>query len=522
VFISAASPAQPPAVFRSDTQLVQINVIVRDKDGPAANLEKDDFILTDRGKKRNISVFSVHKKISRLATPAETTPPLPVNTFSNRRLANGADAPPSVTMILLDRLNTLLNTSMGNTEQTPLINVAHALESAKQQLLKFIDELDPGERVAIYSLSQSLTVLSDFTGDRERLKRIIQDYKATSLTSREIAEPVGASVPHLSSQINEDRQTLAGMSNATRAQTTMAAMLALSAHVSGIPGRKNLVWLTSDLMIPAEALGRALSRSQIAVYPVDARGLQPFALPNTQADYDAWAQLGGPLRQSPNSGAGPSVPVGITAMQTLAAETGGRAFVNNNDLTGAIRHAIDDGATTYTLGFYVDTDSLDGKFHELKVRMKRPGLEVRTQKGYFALKDGPGIGGSLLAASMTSPLEDSGIHVLARVEHADGGLSVSGSIDLRGLQLEQSRDLFRGAFEIYVLQQDAAGNTIERQSENMQLEMTGAQYEEYLKSGVFFRALIKSKDGLKTLRIIVTDRAHTTIGSLIIPLSEVK
>jgi hypothetical protein len=210
-------------------------------------------------------------------------------------------------------------------------------------------------------------------------------------------------------------------------------------------------------------------------------------------------------------------------MQALAEETGGRAFVNNNDLTGAIRQAIDDGAATYTLGFYIDASSLDGKFHELKVRVKRAGLEVRTQKGYFAFNDAPDSGAApQLTIPMTSPLESSGIHVLARVERTAGGLSVSGSIDLRDLQLEQSGGFSKGAVEIYLLQQDAVGNTIDRRRESMQLELTRAHYEEYLKSGVFFRNLLEPKDNVKTLRIVVMDRARATAGSLIIPLSQLK
>lgn len=78
------------------------------------------------------------------------------------------------------------------------------------------------------------------------------------------------------------------------------------------------------------------------------------------------------------AGQGPE-PTSIAEMRTLAEETGGRAFVNTNDLTGAIRQAVDDGAVTYTLGFYPDPDSLDGTFHKLKVRVLHHGaVDIRT------------------------------------------------------------------------------------------------------------------------------------------------
>jgi hypothetical protein len=210
-------------------------------------------------------------------------------------------------------------------------------------------------------------------------------------------------------------------------------------------------------------------------------------------------------------------------MQTLAEVTGGRAFVDRNDLTGAVREAIDDGAVTYTLGFYVDVSSLDDKFHKLKVHVKRSGTEVRTQQGYFALKDAANHApASLLALPMSSPLESAAIHVSAKVERAGDELSISGSIDVRDLRLEQGGDSMKGAVEIYLVQQDQEGNQLERRHQNLQLQFTPAQYAEILKSGILFHAVVKQKDGMRTFRVIAADRGSGTAGSLIIPASEIK
>jgi VWFA-related protein len=523
------APQEPPA-FRADTRLVEINVIVRGKAGPVTNLNQGDFVLTDQGKARVISFFSAPAPAG--ASIQAVAQPLPANTFSSRA-ANMADVPPSVTMILLDRLNTFVSTSSSAGEESSVWNGDHALATAKQHLLKLVDSLDPKERVAIYSLGESLTVLSDFTGDREELKSIINRYSATSITSREVVEPNADHVCHpneddcsIGARIDADRRMLAGMANATRAQRTMTALLAIAAHASGIPGRKNLVWLTANLPVSGETVGRAFSRSNVAVYPVDARGLATTALGHSQ-----WDDLKTQMSRNPagakvlsGSSGDTAQPAGISEMQIVAEETGGRAFVNTNDLTGAIRTAMDDGAATYTLGFYVDVNSLDGKFHDLKLRVKPGGLEVRTQKGYFALKDvaAENSPAALLAIPMTSPLESSRIHVLARVERETGELSVSASIDVRDLQLEQSGDEHKGAVEVYLVQQDAAGKTLERGHQNFQLVLDRVHYEEDLKTGVFFRHVLRPKDGVKTLRVIAIDPVHATVGSVIIPLSEVK
>lgn len=80
LFAPAIGRSQQSPLFRSNTRLVQINVIARDKDGPVANLDKGDFVITDRGKPQTIGVFSIHKA----SATAETVSALPENTFSNR------------------------------------------------------------------------------------------------------------------------------------------------------------------------------------------------------------------------------------------------------------------------------------------------------------------------------------------------------------------------------------------------------------------------------------------------------
>jgi len=492
-------------------------VIVRDKDGPVTNLTKGDFALTDQGKLRAIDVFSVET-----AAPAPASADtLPSNTFSNRAAGN----PGSVTMILLDRLNTMIGTSAPG-EQTPMFNGDLALASAKQHLLKFVDQMAPTDRIAIYSLGTSLRVLSDFAGDRTQLKTVLQNYRATSITSREVAEPLAANVcppndPNgcpINGAIYEDRQALASLSNATRAQTTLEALSAIAAHAGAIPGRKSLVWLTADLAFPPQAIARALSRSGIALYPVDARGLLPTAMARSSANATS-QPMGSQAANAMSMASGPAgQPVGVNIMEALADDTGGRAFINNNDIAGAVRQAIDDGAVTYTLGFYVDAGSLDDKFHKLKVHVKRPAAEVRVQKGYFALKDAA----PSLAIPTTSPLESSAIHILARIERTGGDLTVSGSIDAHDLRISEDHGSMNGAVDVFLMEQDQAGRVLERRRESLEVRLTTAQYREYLKSGILFRSVVKLKDGLTTFRVIAADPGSGAMGSLIIPVSEIK
>jgi VWFA-related protein len=511
------SAGQVPT-FRTATRLVQINVIVHDKNGPVSNLTKEDFVLTDRGKPQTIGVFSVDSRDA-----ARDAQPLPENTFSNRR-HNGTSSPNGVTIVLLDRLNTLTGSAAQPYENDPTWIEDHALANAKQQLLKFVDELAPQDHVAIYSLGESLSVLCDFTFDRQELKSILTKYRATSVTSREEVDPRSVHTPvpgDFNAKVDGDRRVLASLANAKRREITFAALLGIAAHAANIPGRKNLVWLTANLPFSGVDIARALGRANIAIYPVDARGLLTRALPLGQRN-DSSA-LAGYLRLSPGAESGPT---GLNTMQELADETGGRAFVNTNDLSSAIRKAVEDAAVTYTLGFYPDGDSLDGKLHELKVHVNRAGVEVRYPKSYLAVKDRPAEKQSSFQAVAQSPLESAAIQILARVERADKPksktLRIACSLDIRSLQLAESGDTRKGSVEIYVLQQDATGQVIDKLRDRLNLQLTKENYLAYLKSGVFFHEDVQAKEGLTTLRVVVGDPGSGMVGSLIIPVTQIK
>ena len=374
IAVSAQNVSQPPTISVS-SRLVQVGVIARDKNGPVADLTKDDFVVLDRGKPQTISLFSVESGKSE-DRPVQ---PLPLNTFSD--LPQYGAPPRSLTILLLDNLNTLYGSAPGPYENTPYWFEDLALANAKQHLIEFIKQLDPRDRVAIYGLRDSLHVLCDFSSDRSQLLTILKRYDTTSMTSRETSDPSAVHIPNqppgqpprLNASVNQANGQLAGITDQGRAGITMAALQSIAAHVANLPGRKNLVWLTANLPFSGIAMARILSPAQIAAYPVDGRGLLPRAsLQSMEGVEDADAEATGTFAR-PDS----PQPIGIDTMETLGEETGGEALVNSNDITRAIRKAVEDSAVTYTLGFYIDRASIDGKFHELKVQVKRKGLSVR-------------------------------------------------------------------------------------------------------------------------------------------------
>jgi VWFA-related protein len=520
--VSARNVPQGPAISVS-TRLVQVGVIARDKNGPAANLTKDDFVVFDRGKPQKISVFTVESSES----AAQLVGPMPQNTFSDLP-RYGAATPRSVTIVLLDNLNTLYGSAAGNYESTPYWMEDLALANAKTHLIKFIEQLSPQDLVAIYGLRDSLQVLCDFTSDRGQLVAILKKYDTTSKTSREMVEPGAVHTPmgpEVDDLMNAEAVRLAGLANQERAQKTMAALVSIAAHVANIPGRKNLVWLTANLPFSGPAMARVLSPALIAAYPIDARGLlarEPFQSKQDGIDFDKVLRDGESMpAQSPQ-------PMGDDTMQKLADETGGEAFINTNDITSAIRKAVEDSAITYTLGFYIDPHSADGKFHELKVEVKREGLTIRYPKAYLAAEDAPPTkdqNWKTVLSAVQSPIESSLIPLQAKVDRVNeplpNSLRLLCSIDIHNLRLVQTGELRKGTVSVYIIQQDGVGRVLSRWTKTYDLQLSEKQYAALLKSGMPFSQDVQPKSGATMLRILVQDPTTAEIGSLIIPLSQV-
>lgn len=437
--------------------------------------------------------------------------------------------------MLLDNLNTLYGSAPESQyESTPYWVEDLALQRGKDHLIEFIKTLDPRDLVAIYGLRDSLHVLCDFTNDRAQLLAILSKYDTSSSTNRALVEPGYKTAPVLEHAAdpfeNSAALQMAGMTNEARYSQTMAALQSIAAHVANIPGRKNLVWLTANLPFSGTAIAHVLSPANIAVYPVDARGLLARQVPATSlegtADYDDVSGASGHRDNMPGQS---SVPVGIPTMQKIAEETGGQAFVNTNDITGAIRKAVEDSQVDYTLGFYIDASSLDGKFHKIKVDVDRSGLTVRYPRGYVAFEDTPPSKNENqrnLMNAAGSPIESSAIPVEIKVERVESPLphclSIFGSIDIRNLRFAQDGGVRKAEADVLTIEQDQTGKVIAQSGSTINLRLSDRQFAAYLKSGFPFHQYVQPKAGANSVRILVEDPSTAEIGSLIIPLSQVK
>jgi len=530
---SPSSPPSPPGeqtpVFRASAHLVQVNVVVHDSHGqPVGDLRKEDFSITEQGKLQEISFFSM-TSADKSAGP---TPTLPPHFFSNV-LAENREVPTSVTVVLLD----LLNTSW--TDQ----------QYARKGLLKFLEQLQPQDRIAIFSLgSHSLTLLHDYTIDSASLLARLK--KATG----EIPTELDASTVNANAQSELQRLGLDALADASQREAdfftsgrivnTLSTLEAIAQHLSGVPGRKNLIWLSGGFPLTigfdeVPAIGstrdrrtftremdgavRALNNSGVAVYPVDARGL--MVLPGFDASVRGIPRVG-PTSGPPRSAA---ITANQDSMKELASRTGGRAAYNTNDLTRAIRHAIDDSRLTYTLGYYSTDEAQDGKFREIRVKVDRPHIDVRYRKGYFALKppdDTARARKDDIRGAVWSPLESTALAVNARADLIDqpapNTINLFVQVNPAGIGFKKDGDRWKAEIDIVYVQKDEHGRLLgDGVTDNLSLALTDATYAKAAKDGFIRQHRIPRQPGATNMRVVVRDVGTGSVGSVTIPFSQI-
>jgi VWFA-related protein len=506
-------PSAPPAppVLRVTTRLVHVSVLVQDKQGnPISGLTKDDFVLLDGKKPQAIQFFS--------AEAAQTPPPakksLPPGTFTNR-IEDETAVPSNLTVILLDSFNT------GYLDQG----------SARNQVVKLLRTIQPQDRVALYTLGSSLRVLHEFTSDSASLLEVLKRYQG------ERTQDVDAVASGGENRLNRQLVKAAEDSGIVETQAldldhshwTAEALRLVANHIGSVPGRKNLVWVSGNFpfdmgehnlqrtvdgeKIPfatdTEMAVRALANANVAVYPVDARGL----IDNGPIDLGVQVYKG-------------VDPTSFGTMEVLAQRTGGRAYFNTNAIMGSIRQVIDDSRVAYELGFYPSEVKWDGSFRAIRVKVNRPGASVQARTGYFALGEPsvtPDMRKEILREAATSPIDATGIRADVQVSHEglpeDGMLLLFVSLDPHEIDFQQVDGDWNAAVDAAFVALDAKNRIIEAAAVHMPYALRPATYAQIMEQGLPFTREWKVPENATELRVIVLDNGNGKIGSVRIPLA---
>lgn len=393
--------AGPSTVLKVKTRLVVVDVVAQDSKGrPVTDLKAEDFALTEDEKPQQIRSFSLQQAgAGSMARPRNQ--PLPANMVTNFPQYQ-TSGPWNV--LLLDALN------------SNLPNQAYM----RDEMVKFLEKLPPGQSVAIYLLGSKLRLVQDFTSDPDLLKQAVHSLKShsslvlsnpagtspeTDLPQGSIANATLASVPGLRAQILAFQQEHTAAQTDFQVRLTLKALNSLGRTLAGYPGRKNLIWVSEsfpfdilsvnnhnsrDYSNDVASTGSLLSDAQVAIYPIDARGLVNYSAFSVGTDPTQGASsaaisttLNGGLGQQMNAEAD-VLMAAHTTMADLAEKTGGRAFWGHNNLDIEVQDSLADGSTYYTLAYYPENKDWNGDFRKIHLKVNRGGIKLRYRLGYFA------------------------------------------------------------------------------------------------------------------------------------------
>jgi VWFA-related protein len=564
----AQEPASAPGggvTLRANANLVIVDVAVTDKQGHAVHgLKQGDFSLMENKSPQTIKSFDEHVS----ATAAvKAAPKLPAGVFSNEMAAPVNNA---VNVLLLDTLN------------TPLVDQA----VVRKQLLDYLDKSKSNGSVAIFGLNTRLIMLQDFSSDVEVLKRAVRMQK-NGKGSPLLAEQVSGNDREMSmseqmraSEGNTD-EAIAHLAEfeavqqsfalQVRAKYTLDALNQLARYLSGLPGRKNLVWFSGSfpVVVLPENIRQArkganpfagvadasdefrrtidlLSQSQVAIYPVYAKG--SVAPPMFGAD-NGGANGGGRYTQNPgsfnddqtaffNQTAGEH-----TTMLQLAEGTGGEAFVDTNSLGDAFGKAVDHGSNFYTLAYTPVGDGKDGDVRNIQVNVQEKGYTLAYRRSYLtadvstAAKPGA-TDASVMQGAMkygappatqivfkVRVLPVTGAVIEAKKDSPAGrGFAIDYLADASAIVFERTADGgYKSDLDYVACVYDLHGALVNAESNKMAVSFTKAQYALLAQRGLpFHQEIAVPAQGEYVLRVAIHDHKADHIGAVEMPLAKVE
>jgi VWFA-related protein len=514
LLVTTPTVEQPaPQVFRTSTRVVTIDALVHGKDGqPIRNLTANDFRLFEDGKEQRIEFFSVVSADGGPVSARVAPQPMTPGTFTNRP---GGSIPTTATVVLFDRLNTRFE------DQVP----------ARNQIVKFLENLRTNDRIALYVLeSNEVRVLHDFSHDAASLIATIKRYRAgTSIEQAVTDTPVPELAPSGATAVDADMQAwllettrmIDAEFTRRRVQITLSAIEMIAHHLSGIPGRKNLVWVSSGFpLIIADRFGpqtmsnevsravQAVNSSHLSIYPIDARGLvAPYSGPGATATYQAIGRGGAPPPPPPVSTV---IQPNIDAMTELAARTGGRAFFDTNDIGRAIERAIDDASVTYLLGYAPANDNWNGKFRKLRVTVRAPDAEVRHRTGYLAIPQAAVRGNDRMTDLARASLESTGIGLTASLVARE----LTTRVEPGAITLTANGEMWDATLDILIVETAKGGELIKHLDRTLNLRLNRAQRDELMREGFSMTRTIERRSGDSQVHIVVRDAPSGVAGSV--------
>jgi len=376
---SQQSPSTGDITFRTTVRRVIVDVVVRDSNNqPVHGLTARDFTVYEDGRPQTVLSFDVHDFNSPSISIPPNTPHLPPNSFVN--IPATPERGP-LYVILYDLVNTQVDDQI----------------DARRQILKFINNKPSGTRFAIFVRTDSLYMVQGFTEDKNLLFAAMDPQNPK---------------PHIPRVFLMSRN--AGYGDPVSA---LDVLTKLGEFLEGIPERKNLIWMAGTFPLalfprkedPRDYRGEiqseinSMTRAQVAVYPVNVRGVivnpegaltgaGPHmgvggASVGTSASNPATSATdpdnGGMMQSVRMEGLGDSVANDYMVQTQLAKSTGGRATFSTNDVTAALEETTETDGNYYSLSYSPTNEKNEANRRSIAVKLDRPGYQLYYRRYYY-------------------------------------------------------------------------------------------------------------------------------------------
>jgi VWFA-related protein len=527
--------------FTARAELVLVPTLVTDKSGNhITGLKKEDFTVLENGTEQKIATFeeitSDPRRYSRPASPNEFSNSI-AGPASNRR----------ITLLVLDLLN------------TRFADQAYA----RRDLLKYLTQsVDQREPTALYTLTRSgVHAIHDFTTDPRVLVAALHKVKGDPVQMVDTPEDVEALTGTASPDGSAGVDPGAVQTEAQKLQTmmedqelnfqsfqqrlaityTLQAMQQVAQALAGFPGRKSLIWASggfpfsvsdntmqlapagrdslSDVLPMYEHTWQLLNDAQIALYPVDVKGLQAVGMPS--------AVVSNPGRNYGSNMTWRNLDTQAT-LQAFAAMTGGRAYYNSNDLVKGFRNAVDDSSEYYMLGYYLDRSKTKPGWRKLVVKVKRDHVDIRARSGFFvtnATVDPENSRNSDVSSALESPLNFTSLALVVRWKATDPGKEPGKKHVNYEMHLAVDPAMINDAdnnhvvLEFMAIAKTPEGKPIDHPAgQKIDAHLTPEKLAAVRQVGLAYNGALDLAPGEYTVRFVVRDDLSGHIGSVAAPL----
>jgi VWFA-related protein len=556
---AAAQAPKPDNALKVKTRLITIDVVATDAHGhPIRDLGREDFQVFDgrSGEQKIVRLEFVDLSTGSTALkPA--APPLPPgpSTYSNLSLARSRIAP---TVMLMDALNT------GTLNQIRV----------RRDMLLFLKSLPADTPVAVFLLGHTVRVVQSFTSDPKLLREAVDRAHSPSTFDRDPQDdPNSASnlLQNVSPNTHgEVVQALQDFEKTTyveqvsqRVDETADAMKAIARFLGGYPGRKNLLWFSESfplwieptsenggnpavssnptgVKIPGQefsgsavyedkvrAAADALAEARVAVYPVDARGLEgPQSYSAVNENSSTLRHPGGDIAASLQRESDARTMAQAT-MDELADETGGKTCKNTNGLAACVQRALDESSSYYELDYYPQDVNWDGSFHKIRIKSARGGVKLSYRRGYFATDAGARGGQEppqkLLQEACGDPLLSTSIALTVQALASPSGISDANevryllTISPNALSFATEGDARAVNLQMAVCEYDPKGTSYQFYPRDLSRPVPEGVYQGWRQNG--FRNIFdyQAKPQNQRLRFVVLDVPSGAAGSVDVP-----